>query len=92
MWYTYIGEDGYVHREQFRAGALGDGLIEAWDRVRNSDDQREINQFLWQNCQDALDVIRNQLGVIEVLSEMLDNQEDYIKELEEEYSRDRYGD
>lgn len=92
MWYTYIGEDGYVHREKFRPGALGDGLIEAWDKVRESDDSREVNKFLWQNCQDALDIIRNQLGVIEVLSEMLDNQEEYIKDLEEEISRDEYGD
>ena len=92
MWYTYVGEDGYVHREQFRQGALGDGLIEEWDKVRNSDDPREVNKFLWQNCQDALDIIRNQLGVIEVLSEMLDNQEEYIIELEEEWFKDRYGD
>ena len=70
---------------------VGYDLIDEWDRVRTSDDPREVNKFLWQNCQDALDIIRNQLGVIEVLSEMLEQQEEYIAMLEKD-SRDVYGD
>ena len=93
MWYTYIGEDGWVHRTKTEAPVgEGNALIEEWDRVRNSEDPREVNRFLWQNCQDALDIIRNQLGVIEVLSAMLENQHEYIGMLEDEITRDEYGD
>jgi hypothetical protein len=91
MWYTYVGEDGWVHREGYEVIKAGEDMIDAWDDVRNSEDQREINKFLWQNCQDSLEIIRNQLGVLEVLSNMLDDQEAYIQALEEE-TRDVYGD
>lgn len=94
LWYTYIGTDGLVHKMIRKAynERIGYDLIDEWDKVRNSEDQREVNKFLWQNCQDTLDIIRNQLGVIEVLSEMLDKQEDYIHDLEDKISRDEYGD
>jgi hypothetical protein len=91
MWYTYVGEDGYVHREMYKKHLIGQQLLDAWDKVRTSEDQREINRFLWQSCQDSLDIIRNQLGVIEVLTQMLDDQDEYILALEEE-AIDQYGD
>ena len=80
-----------MHRDAYKATMVGQEMIDAWDKVRTSDDQREVNKFLWQNCQDTLDIIRNQLGVIEVLSELLEEQEDYIRVLEAE-TRDVYGD
>jgi hypothetical protein len=86
-----MGDDGWVHREGFEVVKAGEDLIDAWDRVRNSEDPREVNKFLWQNCQDSLEIIRNQLGVLEVLSQMLDEQEQYISMLEED-TRDQYGD
>ena len=91
MWYTYIGEDGWVHREGYDVVKEGEDLIDAWDKVRDSGDQREINKFLWQSCQDSLEIVRKQLGILEVLSDMLDDQEQYINTLEAE-CRDQYGD
>ena len=91
MWYTYIGEDGWVHREGYDVVKEGEDLIDAWDKVRDSEDQREINKFLWQSCQDSLEIVRKQLGILEVLSDMLDDQEQYINTLEAE-CRDQYGD
>lgn len=70
---------------------VGYRLIEEWDRVRNSEDLREVNTFLSRSCQDSLEIIRNQLGVIEVLSQMLDDQEEFISLLEGAI-RDRYVD
>ena len=80
-----------MHRDAYRATMVGQQLIDDWDKIRTSEDQREVNKFLWQNCQDSLDIIRNQLGIIEVLSQMLNEQEEYISILESE-ARDVYGD
>ena len=80
-----------MHRDGYKVVKAGEDMIDAWDKVRTSDDQREINRFLWQNCQDALEMVRSQLGVLEVLSDMLAEQEEYIRVLEDE-TRDVYGD
>ena len=80
-------------------------VLEGYDSALKSDDPRDINRFLWQHCQDFIDVIRQQRFVIDMLDdiiadkdegierlqEILDDQDAYIHALEEE-TRDVYGD
>ena len=67
-------------------------LLEEWERVLKSDDPRDANRFLWQHCQDFIEVIKRQKFVIELLNEVIDDKDAQIAELEELLILDRYGD
>jgi hypothetical protein len=59
-------------------------FLRAYEKAMISDDCRVANQFLWQNCQTMVKIIAKQLGVIDVLYEALDDQEEFISKLEDE--------
>ena len=67
-------------------------VLDEFDRALKSDDPRDINRFLWQHCQDFIEVIRQQRFVIDMLDDIIADKDAQIAELEELLTIDRYGD
>ena len=69
----------------------GRETIRLWEEALKSDDPRDANRFLWQNCQDMLETIRRQLFVIDLLNDIIYDKDAQIEELEELFALDDYG-
>ena len=70
----------------------GTQILMGWDEALKSDDPRDANRYLWQHCQDFIQVIRQQKFVIELLNDVIDDKDEQIEQLNLELNMDRYGD